>query len=207
MEKLHIGIDIDDVLIKSAERSVDMYNEAYGTSLALDDWYDFSDLSVWGDDNFPILVKRVVDIMADDAFSSVESVEGAFAVLERLKSDGHDLIAVTGRSESIRKQTKAVLDALYPSIFEDDTLHFADYYNHDGHQASKADIGLELGLTHFIDDLPAHASATARVGIKTVLFSPGYSWNQEGVDEDVRGSVLVLDTWHSIGEFLDAEAV
>lgn len=204
--KLRIGVDIDDVLLKSAELSVEMYNEAYDTSITMETWYDFSDLKAWGNDDFSELVRRVVDLMSDDAFLNVEPLEGASEVLSHLKNEGHDLFAITGRSESIRKQTRFVLDRCYPAIFRDETTFFVDHFEHDGKKMSKADVGLELGLTHFIEDFPVHATAMAKVGVKTILFSPGYKWNKDGVDEDVKDDVVVLGAWQSIGEFLDAEA-
>jgi uncharacterized HAD superfamily protein len=209
-QKLRIGIDIDDVLIKSAELSIQLYNQEYGTNLTMEHWYDFDDpatyAQVWGSGDNSVLVKRVVSGLADDRFIDVEPIDGAKAVLRQLNKEGHELYAVTGRSESIRKQTKFILDKNYQGIFKDETLFFVDHFEHDGQRVSKADVGLELGLTHFIDDFPAHASALARVGIKTILFSPGYAWNRDGVDEDVKNAVVVLGEWRTIGEYLDAES-
>jgi uncharacterized HAD superfamily protein len=208
--KLRIGIDIDDVLLQSAKRSIEMYNESFGTDITLDDWYDFDDPEVWskiwGNDDMKVLVSRVVATMADEAFNSVEPIDGASEALTHLSSDGHELFAVTGRSESIRKQTAFVLDQCFPGIFSNETLFFVDHYAHDGQKASKVDVGLQLGITHFVEDLPAHASGLSRAGIQTILFSPGYRWNKAGVDEDVAGKVIVLDSWPKIVEHLDAES-
>ena len=205
-----IGIDIDDVLIQSAKRSIEMYNEKFNTNVTLDDWYMFDDPDVWSkiwaNDDMRVLVSRVIATMADEAFASVEEVEGAAESLTHLKNEGHELFAITGRTEGIRKQTKFVLDRYFPGIFSDETLLFVDYYNHEGQKASKADVGLELGLTHFIEDLPDHASQLARVGIKTYLFSPGYKWNEKGVDEDVANNVIIVNKWRQIVEDIDAEA-
>lgn len=203
---LRIGIDIDDVLFHSAKRSIEMYNESYKTQLVLDDWYDFNDPEVWakkwGNNDFPTLVQRVVTAMASDEFKTVEPIEGASQVLTHLKNEGHELFAVTGRSHSVRAQTAHILDKSYPGIFSDKTLSFVDHFEHDGTKTSKADVGLELGLTHFIEDLPEHANALARVGIRTCLLDLGYKWNQHGVDD----AVTRFTSWAQIGEFLDAEA-
>ena len=205
-----IGIDIDDVLLKSAERSIEMYNEKFGTNVTLDDWYDFDDPEVWskiwGSDDMRLLVARVVETMADEAFTSVQPVDGAPEALTHLQDQGHELFAITGRSESIRKQTKFVLDLCFPGMFTDDRLIFVDYYNHDGQKASKADVATGLELTHFIEDLPDHATQLARAGIKTYLFSPGYKWNEKGVADDVADNVIVVPGWRWIIKDIDAEA-
>jgi uncharacterized HAD superfamily protein len=200
--KLRIGIDIDDVLIKSAEFSIRLYNEEYGTKLTLDDWYDFSSPEVWGVDDLPTIVKRVMDIFKDEAFVSVEPVEDAKAVLGHLVNDGHELCAITGRTETIRQQTILVLDTHFPDIFKSETVYFVDHFSHDGQKTSKADVGTRLGLTHFIDDQVEHANALNQAGVTTILFSQGYKWNQTGADKSVKRA----SDWKSIGEFLDAEA-
>jgi len=199
---LRIGIDIDDVLIKSVDRAVEMYNEAFGTAITRDTWYDFSDLEVWGDDDLRVLVNRVVGLFSSDAFASVQPLEGANDVLNHLKREGHELFAVTGRSESIRKQTLFVLDKCYPDLFENDTVFFVDHYSHDGEKASKADVSAELQLTHFVDDQIEHVNSLSRAGIKTVLFSQDYKWNQTGADDNV----IRLNDWQSVGVFFDDEA-
>lgn len=204
---LRIGVDIDDVLFQSAQRSIELYNQAYGTSLELTDWYDFSDKTVWApkwkSDDMTLLVQRVVGDMAKDDFNdAVLPIEGAREQLQHLRSCGHELFAVTGRSEALRAQTLALLDGAYHGMFDDETLFFVDHFEHGGRRASKADVALDLGLTHFIEDLPAHANELARVGIKTLLYDPGYSWNQKGVDD----AVIRLPSWQEIGAFLDAEA-
>jgi uncharacterized HAD superfamily protein len=203
---LCIGIDIDDVLFHSAKRSIELYNESYGTQLVLDDWYDFSDPESWpkrwGSGEHRLLVERVVKGVASDDFKTVEPIEGARQVLAHLKKEGHQLFAVTGRSHSVRAQTAHILDESYPGIFLDETLFFVDHFEHDGNKASKADVGLELKLTHFKEDLPDHANGLARVGIRTCLLDLGYKWNQHGVDD----AVTRFTSWAQIGEFLDAEA-
>lgn len=209
--KLRIGIDIDDVLIKSAELSIQLYNEEYGTKLSLDDWYDFSDPStyvkVWASEDVTVLVKRVVHTMVNDAFLDVEPIEGSQEGLRHLNSEGHQLFAITGRSESIRRQTMAMLDKNFDGIFTDNTLFFVDHFEHDGKKASKAVVGTQLELTHFIDDFPDHANAIARVGIKTVLFDAGnYKWSKTGIDADVASNVIELDSWQRTVEYLDDEA-
>lgn len=209
--ELRIGIDIDDVLIKSAPLSIDLYNQSFNTKLILDDWYDFSDPTVyaerWGDVHIPTLVKRVVDTMVDERFAQVEPIDGAQDAVRYLLEKGHKLFAITGRSETLRPQTAGILDTLFPGAFTEDGTFFVDHFEHQGKKATKADVGLELGLTHFIDDLPDHANLLARAGIKTVLLNAGgYKWSTKGIDPAVAHNIVQLDSWRKTVEYLDAEA-
>ena len=212
MEKrvLRIGIDIDDVLIQSGARSIELYNRSFGTRLTLDDWYNFSDPAfygpLWGTPDLPTIVKRVVAILKEDDFLTVETVNGAQEALLYLNEQRHELFAITGRSEGIRAQTKELLDKNFPNIFNDETLFFVDHFEHDGEKVSKADIGLQLNLTHFIEDLPAHANVMAHAGIKTVLLNAGaYKWSATGIDSTVSTNIIQLDSWKRTTEYLDAE--
>ena len=212
MEKrpLRIGIDIDDVLVQSAARSIELYNLSFGSRLTLDDWYNFSDPDFygprWGTSDIPEIVKRVVATLKDDDFLTVETVDGAQAALLYLNEQGHKLFAITGRSEGVRAQTKALLDKNFSNIFTDETLFFVDHFEHDGKKVSKADIGLQLNLTHFVEDLPAHANTMAYVGIKTVLLNAGgYGWSTIGLDSAVSAYIIQLDSWKHTTEYFDAE--
>ncbi len=208
---LRIGFDIDDILLKSAARSIELYNEAYGTRLTLDDWYDFADpkkyAPVWGSDDDALLVKRVVATMVDERFATVEPVDGSQEGVRHLSEEGHELFAITGRSGSLRSQTIDLLDKNFNGVFADDRVFFVDHFQHDGKSMSKADIGLELQLTHFAEDLPAHVNNMARVGIKTALLNPGkYKWSTTGIDPAVAHNVIELGSWPEFTEWIDAEA-
>lgn len=208
---LRIGVDIDDVLFNSAVRSIEIYNQSFGTQVTLDDWYDFVDPSVygpvWGTEDLPTIVKRVVGTLMDEAFSNVDPVEGAQKALAYLDQEGHKIFAITGRSENTRSQTKSLLDVHFPGLFTDETLFFVDHFEHEGKKVSKAEIGLQLGLTHFIEDLPSHANGLAGAGIKTVLLNTGnYKWSISGIDPAVSHNVVELDSWPLATEYFDVEA-
>jgi uncharacterized HAD superfamily protein len=201
-QMLRIGIDIDDVLLHSADQTIKLYNDTYGTSMTTNNWYDFSSMELWGTDDKSEVVKRVSLLFAEDDFADVKPIMNANEVLTHLERAGHELFAITGRPESIRKQTMEVLGKYYPGLFIDSSVYFVDHFSHDGNKANKADLALELGLTHFIDDQVEHVNLLDRAGVKTVLFSQDYAWNQSGADKNI----IRLGDWQSVGKFLDAEA-
>lgn len=203
MTQLRIGIDIDDVLIGSVDRTITLYNEIYGGSITRNNWYSFTSMEQWGTDDVQEVVKRVASIFGRDDFAEALPIEGAAAQLTRLEKEGHQLFAITGRPESLRPQTLKLLDKYYSGIFTTDTVYFVDHFSHDGQKMNKADVARELQLTHFIDDQVEHSNLLHAAGIKTVLFSQEYPWNQVGA----AAGVAMLSDWESIGNYLDSEAV
>lgn len=197
-----IGLDFDDVLIASADHTVKIHNDLYGTHLTRDNWYDDpSIVEPWNVTQPSEIVGHVIDIQQMDVFTEVPPLQGAQAVLRRLKDEGHTLIVITGRPESLRERTLELMQRYYPDTFEPDALHFTDHFSHQGERIHKGDVALKLELTHFVDDVISHANNVASKGIKTILFGEGYRWNQSDPDEDV----VRLNTWEQIGDFFDAE--
>lgn len=195
-----IGIDFDDVLIGSADRTTELYNELYGTHLTRDDWYDDPSITApWAVDSFSEIVQRVVEVHSMKQFEDVQPIQDAQGVLQALKAAGHTLIIITGRPVSLRSETERLVDKYYKDIV--DTLYFTDHFSHEGQRVSKADITSRLGLTHFIDDVIQHANDVSRTGVKTILFSHNYKWNQAPTDE----AVLRLSSWKEIGAFFNDE--
>ncbi len=195
-----IGIDFDDVLIASADRTTELYNELYGTHLTRDDWYDDPSITApWAVDSFSEVVSRVVEVHSMKKFENVQPIKDARRVLQKLKDAGHTLIIITGRPVVLRTQTEQLVEKYYKDIVS--TLYFTDHFSHEGERVSKGDIASTLGLTHFIDDVIQHANDVARIGVKTILFSDNYKWNQARADK----GVIRLKSWQEIGEFFSEE--
>lgn len=193
-----IGFDFDDVLVSSADHTVKLYNELYGTKLTRDDWYDDpSIVAPWEVASFADIVTRVVEIQAGDAFDGVEPLKDAREVLRRLKRAGHELVVITGRPPQLRANTERLLKRYYGDIFTSADLYLTDHFAHEGERVDKGDIALQLKLTHFVDDVISHANSVARKGIKTILFSDNYKWNQAAPDKEV----VRLSSWQVIGDY------
>lgn len=200
-EKMRIGFDCDDVLVNSADYTARLYNDAYGTSLTRDHWYDFGSMEPWGVDTFAQAATRVTDIMHADTYTGLEALPDASRVLRTLKLGGHALMIVTGRPDSLRASTERMLEALYPAIFDSENLYFTNHFGTDGTKLTKASVATRLGLTHFVDDQIEHANGVAATGIQTILFSDRYAWNREGADANVTR----VGGWPELGEYFDGQ--
>jgi hypothetical protein len=206
-QKLRIGIDIDDTLLSSVDTVTGLNNEQYGTHLTRDDWFNVTPEAIarWGLNSGPEISDRVHALMTHkDYMGRVRGINGAKEVLDHLVSEGHELFAVTSRPDYIRDQTVQELEQCYPGLFSDATLFMINAFSADPNVASATKFGVaeQLGLTHFIDDLLIHANAVSDGGIKTILYSDNYLWNQ-GKEHD---GVIRLSSWKDIGAYLDGEA-
>lgn len=195
-----IGIDFDDVLIASADRTTELYNQLYDTHLTRDDWYDDPTITKpWAVDSFSEVIERVMQLHSMPEFADVQPIKDAQRVLRSLKDAGHSLIVITGRPAQLRVHTQLLVDKYYKDIFNE--LYFTDHFSHEGQRISKGEIAITLGLTHFIDDVIQHANDVAKKGVKTILFSDNYKWNQAKADDDV----IRLGSWQEVGVFLHGE--
>jgi len=194
-----IGFDLDDVLLGTADVVTSLYSDKYGADVTRDDWYDYESIDkTWQVGTKTQLNSRLINLnYSDDYVNVVKALRDSQRVLRDLKDAGHTLSLVTGRPESSRIKTYTVLSRLFSGVFSNEDLYFTDHYNHDGHKSSKADVAVRLGLTHFIDDLIEHADIVAAEGIKTILFSDNYKWNQTAAKE----GIIRLNSWQEIEKF------
>ncbi|MDB5159757.1 MAG: hypothetical protein JWO99_20 [Candidatus Saccharibacteria bacterium] len=207
VRKLRIGIDIDDTLINTVDTVTTLGNEQYGTVLTRDDWFNVTPEAIarWGMKTGSEVSDRVHELMThEDYIERVVGIKGAKEVLDHLTTEGHELFAVTSRPDYIRDQTIQELEQCFPGLFSDKTLFMINAFSADPAvaRATKFGVAEQLGLTHFIDDLLIHANAVSDGGIKTILFSDNYLWNQGPEHE----GVIRLGSWKDIGAYLDGEA-
>lgn len=201
MAKKHfrIGFDFDDVLVGTADHVASLYNKEYGTHLTRDNWYNFNPITPWNVKTFSEVTSRVANLLYN--LGEARPLAGSQQVLSRLKDAGHELFIITGRPESVRPQTLGILNKYYPGIFDNSSLYFTDHFSQDGKRVEKSNLCNDLNLTHFIDDQVEHANIVAAEGVKTILFSDNYAWNQSGADDNVTK----LSSWQKIEEFFNDE--
>jgi len=207
VKRLRIGLDIDDTMINAVDTVTTLNNKLYGTTLGREDWFNNVPevLSRWGLRDGYEVTDRVHELMAhSDYLATVAPVHGARETVSYLQSQGHDLFAVTSRPERIRRETLIELDICFPGIFSSETLFMIDAFSGDPTSASvtKFAVAKQLRLEYFVDDLPVHANALAKGGVKSLLFSDNYSWNQDGVHH----TVVRFTTWKDIRDYIDDQA-
>jgi len=203
-QRLRIGFDVDDVLINSVDVVIELNNRLYGSSLARHQWYDMTIADVWKVPTPRDIAGRVDELIRHPEYrQNIRAIAGAFETIRDIK-DHYDLFAITGRPTELRTETIWVLNQCFPGLFTDETLHMTNFKAVDGHvvgRRNKLDVARELGLTHFVDDLPAHANLLADGGVKTVLFNDDYAWG-EG---EHHPAIIRVSNWQELKEYLDHE--
>jgi uncharacterized HAD superfamily protein len=200
-KKLRIGLDIDDVLIRTGEHTLKLYNQAHGTNVTLDHWYQ-ADPEVWGVKDMLHAVERVRYLTELDEFDDVQPVAGALEAVTKFIEDDHEIFAITGRPENVRQQTLRILERYFPGVFSHDRVFFTDHYGDSAVKVSKSEIATSLELDYFVDDQVFHANELSAARVKTILFSDNYAWNATGEDP----GVVRVSSWGEIGAFFDAES-
>jgi uncharacterized HAD superfamily protein len=195
-----IGFDFDDVLVASAAKTIELHNTQYGTALTVNDWYN-PDVSPWGVATFAEVVTRVVEIQSLESFRTVEPLQKAHETLLQLKQAGHTVLVITGRPTQLKAHTAWLLQSLYGDVFQPDDVYYTDHFAFEGARIDKGDVAVQLQLTHFVDDVIQHANSVAAKGVKTILFSDNYMWNQAEADE----GIVRLNNWDEIAEYFNAE--
>jgi len=82
--------------------------------------------------------------------------------LDKLKNDGHKIILITARDKSIRKESKILINKVYPKF---DKIHFVS------RGQSKLSLFKKEKLNIWIDDHPMNCKRALMLGIKVFLIS------------------------------------
>jgi uncharacterized HAD superfamily protein len=200
---MRIGFDIDDVLFKTGEHAAPMYNDAFGTAVTINDWYDLSLLETYGVTTKQEAFARVNQIFKSEEFiTTVPPMDGMQQLVRKLSTAVELLVAVTGRPHTTEVEIRRMLELQYPKVFDARPVFFTDHLQQLGSDVvgSKLIIAQQEGLTHFVDDHPDHVNLLAEAGIHAVLFGD-YRWNRV----EVHPSVVRARDVEELEKYFDAE--
>jgi hypothetical protein len=204
-EKLvHLGTDVDDSLVHSGLRTIEMINAQFGTALTFNNWYEkLHDEEAWGV-GLREAWDRVNDVLHSREFiESVFMVQGAEGVLRMLEERGQTPSGtVTGRpgTDNNRKMALELLDSRFPGLFADERLFFTDHLGQLGKKGSKVDVAIAEGFTHFAEDHTDHANPLGAAGLRVFLIG-SHHYNQG----ELHPNVLRVPDWDVIGEELERD--
>lgn len=118
-------------------------------------------------------------------------IYGAYDVLSQLAKN-HQMIVVTGRSESTRRQTEKWLGNNFPTLFSG--IYFANTFLRwkNESERKKSNICLDIGVDILIDDSVEEAIEVSSVGVTVLLFDR--PWNRTVVS----GSLFRVNGWSHV---------
>ena len=120
MKCLTILVDMDDTIEDLLSAWVSYLNTKHGTSIKKDDVTQW-DISK----SFPTLSREQVyePLYLDSFWLSVEPIDGAAEILQKLKADGHQVLIVTTSSyETMHTKMEEVLFKYFPFISWNDVI-------------------------------------------------------------------------------------
>lgn len=171
-KRLVIAIDCDDVLVETMPLVARLYNDAYGTSLTLANFYQ-EDPVPWGVEDikvasarFHTLLKSNTDKLAPDK-STIHSIQ-------RL-SRQHELHLITGRSRDLEKSTFELVEKYFEGCFT--SIELTNMFD-ETRRRTKGEVCKRIGANVLIDDHPIHInSVMEEAGLKEVIVFGEYPWN------------------------------
>lgn len=195
MSKEVVAVDLDDVVVETAQNVIDHYNRTYGTDVTMESYYDPDYPRVWSTPDTETAVRRVNSYMETEEYHSLLPIEEAVSTLRGL-DEKYELHIVTGRPDFVEEAILRWIKQHFPDLYE--TVVFTNFFDTGGKKRHKGDICLELGASYLIDDHLEHAFSAAKNGIQVLLFG-SYPWNRaDHLPENVR---RVAD-WQEVGRVL-----
>ncbi len=176
-----LGVDLDDVLIRTGDALAAFHNATYGTSYARDEVRDFDLSSIWNCTPEETR-QRIDEFFGTDFHHKTEAVLGAREALEKLGAV-YDIVIVTGRTEqSSRDATIDLLSRHFLGLYRE--LHFTSHQDADPKKRRlKSALAKEFEMKAFIDDALHFAEDVASLGIPVLLFDT--PWNQGDTSEGI----------------------
>jgi uncharacterized HAD superfamily protein len=91
-------------------------------------------------------------------FERIRPIDLAPVSIALLAKEGHEIVAITSRSDRVRERTHRFLDRYFPAI---DEVHFSSDLTKNG-AMTKAEICQALGVDIMVEDAPNYAADIAR---------------------------------------------
>ncbi len=184
--KYKIGVDLDSTLI-----------ETHAAAIAAKELgYDIhnKDVTRWNHLNFPEdLRNKIMEYFMDPCHmcDQARPIEKSQETIKRWSEEGHEIILITARSESLSESTIKMVNRLYPEIKD---IHVV------GVDQSKKSVMLSKKIDFWVDDAPHGVLDALSIGIPTFMVSNNYTkYNWTILDNpDIKG---IVKTISEIAEF------
>ena len=195
MKKPVLVVDLDEVVVETAQNIIDHYNSSYGTNVTLDQYYSADYAETWEAPDRATAIKRVHKYLETDEYFNLKPTQEAIDVIRKLKLK-YELHILTGRADFTEAATRKWLARHFPDIF--DSVTFTNYFDLSGKRLSKGVICKQLKAVMLIDDHLDHALDTATYGIKVLLFG-NYPWNKA---KKLPANITRVANWQAVTKIL-----
>lgn len=181
---MNIGVDIDDTITNTYETLLTIISIKYGLNykklISMNLGYEEVKSNL---DNYDLYKKDLFSVMA----KSVTLKENVVEVLNKLKSEGNNIILITARNyEEYGEPYKVSIEFLTKNNIPYDEL-FVNVYE-------KGTFCKEKNIDIFIDDNVRNCNSVKDVGIRTVQFDTSFTPKVEDVEH--------VSSWNEFYELL-----
>lgn len=190
---MKIGVDIDDVLLKCADSLIKYHNDTYDTKFKIDQFKSYGLYKTWGgtqkDD-----VKKINDFFKTDYFINIDPFPHSQEAIKCLAKN-NNLIIITARPESIKKETEFSIEKYFPNCFEE--LYFTKAYLNDDKKAkTKKEVCDLLGIDILVEDSLEHSLNCVKSGRKVFLMNR--PWNK---CDNLPQNIIRINSWKEVAKF------
>lgn len=187
---MRVGIDVDDVLADFTKTLIRYYNNMYGTSLKINQFFSYRFWDIWGGTREEA-IRIVQDFNNSLYFSQMQPISGAIKSVKSLVIN-NELIVITSREPKVVKETEEWIQRFFPNMFKG--VYFTNnQYTGWGQIKKKSDVCLELSIDLIIEDSLEYSMECAENGIRALLFDR--PWNKT---ENLPENVTRVYSWQEI---------
>lgn len=188
-EKIHIGLDFDDVIFDMADAFLAYQNERLRTSYTKEDLHRYEFEHIWNCSPRDIF-EAFQDFCASEKHREASPIDGAPLAIQKIL-DQHDITVLTGREESSRPYLSSWLLRHIPELV--DHVHFTSHFG-ENKKGDKGDMCKEMGIDIFVEDAPVHIPKLSEHVEEVFLFD--MPWNRSL--EQLPKNVERMHSWDDI---------
>jgi uncharacterized HAD superfamily protein len=188
---MRIGIDIDETIASTFEPAFHYAKAKHGFDAEFDDlthhdWANVEKLGISKEEERRIFYEFYHKAGNDAVLPIPGSVEGC----RRLKAAGHELFAITGRSDHVRKPTEEWIARHFPNLFSEIV-----FTNHNSETAVlKSEVCRRFGISEMVDDNMDFALDLAESGVRTYVIER--PWNRRRTE--IHPLLVRVPGWNQI---------
>lgn len=187
---MKIAVDFDDVLFSTGINFLQDYRRRYGVEIFPENYYS-KEFFASNKLDQKEMISRILEYYQTKEARKLKPMAETKGVLSELRKE-HELIVLSGRTESLEEATKRMIDENFPGIFS--ALFFTNIHRFNGGK-NKGEFCRELGADLLIDDYIGFCQECAEVGIRSFLFTQ--PWNAK----DKTGELITrVGSWGNIIE-------
>ncbi len=196
VEKLKIGIDIDDVVAEFFKPYLEFHNSKFNTS------HDFEDITnpfIWEQLGFSVeeMQPHFEDFEKNSTpVKDFPLVEHSKEAIDEL-AETCDIFIISSRPNKLFDETVLFFEKNFPgNNFE--IIFSGEIHDEDKRNLSKHEICNNLGINVMVEDNPTYAFECARNGIKTFLIDR--PWNRVFEEHD---NIIKVNGWKEVLDHLN----